>query len=243
MASFGSRPGMPSSLSRGSAGKPQRQLAPQRAPTVRPTCSTPSPAWQDLPWKLSWQVNERSTTWSAVDRAELASRVAQGLSGLDAGEWRRRMDEVASVLPDLKRAVHAIKPEYLADLVAKQGADALAAKLITLKAALPRTNVGMLLLVHPPLLALGSEELLAGLRHAQARLGEDVAEGVVQWYPALMRPEVLDSALAELQRLVPHLLKASGAKDWVHLLGISMRVDATLGGSDAWDPTTQSWRD
>lgn len=219
----------------------RRPGAQAQLPTRNATQAASS--WRDIPWKVSWQVNERNTVWTAYDKGSLVQHLAQQLSGLDEQEWKGRMDEVLSVLPDLQRAMHALKPDIVVSVVSTQGAGAIAQKMIELKAEMRNTNVGMLLLLHPPLLVMPAAELISGYHNAQKVLGQEVAEGVLQFYPALIRPEVLASALSELRRLVPHLMKVSSAKDWVHLLGITMRTDATLGGSDAWDPTTQSWRD
>lgn len=195
----------------------------------------------NVPWTIGWQVNERFTTWSAVDRAALVRQMAVESSGWTVEEFNGRYQQLLAVLPDLDKAKPNLSPAVL--LGALQDPRYLAEKLIRIKAVMPNTNVGVMLMMHPPLLSLSTEIILQGYQNAQAALGETAAEEVMQWYPALLEEAVLVHALKEMKRLVPHLLKSSTPKQWIHLLGAVVRTDAILGPSSTWDPSTCSWRD
>ncbi|GIL83526.1 hypothetical protein Vretimale_10345 [Volvox reticuliferus] len=232
-----------------------------------------------LPWKVQWQLqgsvevsvsqvtssarlntdlqpqsSSPELSWTPFDRTESVRLAALEVSGWDPELFNSRFADLAAVLPDLPRVLPSLTPVQL--VAAMSDTHAMAAKVVLLKATLPSTNVGMLLLLHPPFLdpAYGAEQLLAGVEHASQVLGGlAVAEEVIQWYPPLMDPMVLDASVAQLRRLVPHLARnclpglgrASGppnagvggtgsgdARQLVHLLGIVMQREG-MGVKDA----------
>ncbi|EFJ42067.1 hypothetical protein VOLCADRAFT_121584 [Volvox carteri f. nagariensis] len=161
------------------------------------------------------QPQNQQISWTPFNRADSVRLAALEASGWGQELFDARFADLTAVLPDLPRVLSSLLPAQL--LAAMSDTHATAAKVILLKAALPSTNVGMLLLLHPPFLdpAYGAERLLAGVEHASRVLGgAAVAEEVIQWYPPLMDPTVLDASVAQLRRLVPHLarncLPASG---------------------------------
>ncbi|GLC40079.1 hypothetical protein PLESTB_000627400 [Pleodorina starrii] len=264
------------SPSGGNGGVPATNIA--TATTTATTAMTQYTAGSALPWKVQWQLQVSATTvqvvepsasasssgstdfqqqqqqqqlsWTPFDRAESVRRAALEASGWEPELFNARLADLAAVLPDLPRVLPSLSPALL--VAAMSDTHAMAAKVVRLKTALPSTNVGMLLLLHPPFLdpAVGPERLLAGVEHAGRVLGgAAVAEEVLQWYPPLMDPDVLDASIAQLKRLVPHLARsclpsaaaaASGgrpsgpgssgggdARQLVHLLGIVMQREGS----------------
>ncbi|GIL60667.1 hypothetical protein Vafri_15205 [Volvox africanus] len=258
----------PSPGGNGSSGVPPTNVAAVSNVTAVTQLSSVS----SLPWKVQWQVQESvefsvsqgstnarlstdlqsqldsaspQLSWTPFDRTESVRLAALEASGWDHELFNSRFADLAAVLPDLPRVLPSLTPVQL--VAAMSDTHAMAAKVVLLKAALPSTNVGMLLLLHPPFLdpAYGAERLLGGVEHASRVLGGlAVAEEVLQWYPPLMDPMVLDASVAQLRRLVPHLARnclpglgrASGmpnsggggtgggdARQLVHLLGIVMQ--------------------
>lgn len=194
----------------------------------------------NIPWNIAWQVNERDTTWTPLDRGALVKQMAMEKSGWTPDEFEIKYVQLLAVLPGVAAAQPKLSPAVL--LGALQDTDSLAKKLIQLKVVMPSTNVGVLVLMHPPLLLLPTEVILQGYQGAQAVLG-DAVEEVMQWYPALLEEAVLAHAMSEMRRLVPHLMRNSTPKQWIHLLGAVVRTDAELGPSATWDSSTCSWRD
>ncbi|KAG2496789.1 hypothetical protein HYH03_005197 [Edaphochlamys debaryana] len=194
--------------------------------------------------------------WTPFDRADAVRAAALEASGWSAADFDDRFAVLSALLPDLPSVLADLPPATLAG--AMRDPRLLAAKVVTLKSALPSTNVGMLLLLHAPLLepTVRPEHLLAGVEHAADVLGgHEVAEEVLQWYPPLLDPKTLDDSIAQVRRLVPQLSKrclppprgsnapfAGGqgvgggdARQLVHLLGIVMK---SSGGSQErmwWD--------
>ncbi|KXZ43672.1 hypothetical protein GPECTOR_83g284 [Gonium pectorale] len=146
--------------------------------------------------------------WTPFDRAASVRASALEASGWDPEEFDDRYADLTAVLPDLPSVLTSLSPAQLLGALADPRVAA--SKVVALKEALPNTNVGMLLTLHPPFLdaALPAEQLLAGVEHARRVLGgRAVAEEVLQWYPPLMDPEVLDASIAQLKRLVPQLAR------------------------------------
>jgi hypothetical protein len=146
--------------------------------------------------------------WTAFDRSAAVRDAARAALGWDEATFAAALANLAALLPDLPSRLPRLPPPVLAAALAG-GPTVTAARLVALKGALPGTNVGALLLAHPPLLHPGewpSERLLAGVAHAERTLGgRAAAEEVLQWYPPLLDPALLDAAVAQLRRLVPRL--------------------------------------
>ncbi|GFR51922.1 hypothetical protein Agub_g14407 [Astrephomene gubernaculifera] len=176
---------------------------------------------------------------------------AVDLSRWDRAVFDARFSDLVAILPDLPRVLPSLPPAHL--LAAMSDPRTIADKVVALKAVLPSVNVGMLLLSYPPALdpLYGVDKLMAGVTHADRVLGgRAVVAEVLQWYPPLIDPAVLDTSVAELRRLVPQLARrclpsAGGghgsrggsmgaavgggdARQLVHLLGIVMQTE---GGS------------
>ncbi len=183
------------------------------------------PGGEHLPWRVDWQLPPTaaaSWSWSVVDRGALVKQAALERSGWEEEDFQQRYAELVALLPDLPHALPRVGPKRL--LAAMSDLHATAGRLILLKGQLPETNVGAVLLLHPRLLTWSQQELMTGVGYARRVLGgARVAEEVLQWYPALLEPAVLDGAMRELRRLVPHLLKRGpDPRELVHLLGIVM---------------------
>lgn len=196
-----------------------------------------------VPWVVQWQSGggaaaAQAQAWTPFDRGAAAKQRAREEGGWSAAEFESRFADLLAVLPDLPRALHRIQPPVLAAALAD--AAGTGTKLIRLKAALPQTNVGMMLLLHPPLLAADADAILAGLAELQAVLGcESLAEETVQFYPSLLQADILARALAELRRLLPQLLRSAGprSRDIVHAFGVVLKSQAVMGQEVAWDPS------
>ncbi|PNH11061.1 hypothetical protein TSOC_002156, partial [Tetrabaena socialis] len=145
-------------------------------------------------------------SWTVFDRGASVRAAALAAAGWAPADFDARFADLAALLPDLPRALPSLAPAQL--LAALADPEAVGTKIVTLKAALPGTNVGVLLLMHPALLeaACAPGALAEGVEHAARVLGgRAVAEEVLQWYPPLIEPGVLDGAVAQLRRLVPRL--------------------------------------
>eukprot|EP00198_Chlamydomonas_reinhardtii_P001280 XP_001690615.1 predicted protein [Chlamydomonas reinhardtii] len=149
-----------------------------------------------------------SFKWTRFDRGSAVRAAALADSGWDEATFETRLTDLAAVLPDLRRRLPELPLAVL--LAALRNPRAAAAQVVTLKAALPGLDVGALMLCHPPFMdpdAWPPARLAAGAAHAAAVLGGQVAaEGVLQWYPPLLDPELLDGSVAQLRRLVPQLV-------------------------------------
>ncbi|KAG2441980.1 hypothetical protein HYH02_009773 [Chlamydomonas schloesseri] len=149
-----------------------------------------------------------SFKWTRFDRGAAVRAAALSDSGWDTATFDSRLDDLAALLPDLRRRLPALPPAAL--LAALRDPRGVAAAVVTLKGELPGLDVSALLLCHPPFLdptVWPPGRLAAGAAHAAAVLGgRAAAEAVLQWYPPLLDPQLLDGSLAQLRRLVPHLV-------------------------------------
>ena len=84
-------------------------------------------------------------------------KVAAQSGDLTEGQIQERLTEVTALLPDIESRLPSLKPELLLKLV--QDRDAIADKLLHLKAAFPAANAGRMLANEMALMREGAESL------------------------------------------------------------------------------------
>eukprot|EP00884_Botryococcus_braunii_P013573 jgi/Botrbrau1/22216/Bobra.168_1s0047.1 len=173
----------------------------------RPKASMEDAHWTGTsgPWQVSWQMNERNLVWTEDLRNKMLQRYAWQKLGLTEEEAKRRLEELACIVPGIESRMSAMKADILVGFLSDTAG--LAVRLISLKQLFPRGDPAQMVLARPSL-ALSSEGLEA-VQEAAERLrtllpGVDV-DRLVTEHPSMLDVDEFERAVAESQRILPGL--------------------------------------
>ncbi|PNW80289.1 hypothetical protein CHLRE_08g385600v5 [Chlamydomonas reinhardtii] len=137
----------------------------------------------------------------------LITSAASRMSGLEADVFDRQLQELLTLLPDLRDRLLSLSPAILVELAADTAGVAL--KLIQLREWFPAANLGMLLARRPTLLTAAEWGGVAAARDKlHAMFPEGGVDDLVTRQPLLLVEDV-DELVGELERL---LLPAEGGE-------------------------------
>ena len=157
------------------------------------------------PWGLGFQLGERSDAlWNDGLKYRLVHHVAARDAGLTPDEMSAALARLAGLLPTLAHRLHTLAPSLLAGLATDPAA--VAQNLLTLRAALPGTDVGAMVAARPQLALRPPSEatLAAAIDKLATTLETDAAtiRDLLSHHPDLLDVEGVATAVAEGRRVL-----------------------------------------
>ena len=157
------------------------------------------------PWGLGFQLGERSDAlWNDGLKSRLVHHVAARDAGLTGEEMSAALVRLAGLLPTLAHRLHTLAPALLAGLAANPAA--VVSNVLTLRAALPGTDVGAMVAARPQLALRPPSEatLVAAVERLAVTLETDTAtiRHLLSHHPDLLGVEGVATAVAEGRRVL-----------------------------------------
>lgn len=166
----------------------------------------------ELPWKISHQINARHLTWNEDATAQLLSLALQEKLNLSQDEVEDRLQVLATLLPDVKSKLHMTKVQVLSCLI--KDTSALAMRLSKLKEILPNCNLSALIAQYPSLVIEWTpEQIKDRIEEMRIQLPGLDAVRLVEAEPYLLKAD-LPAVIEDIRRLLPGL-------DPLHVLATS----------------------
>eukprot|EP01025_Chloroclados_australasicus_P000478 TRINITY_DN10246_c0_g2_i1.p2 TRINITY_DN10246_c0_g2~~TRINITY_DN10246_c0_g2_i1.p2 ORF type:complete len:305 (-),score=19.96 TRINITY_DN10246_c0_g2_i1:677-1531(-) len=201
---------------------------------------------QSQPWVLSWQLNERNTDWTEENKIRLMKVLAENELELSGEELDNRVQQLVDIVPGIQQKIFRLKHKLLVKLL--RDLNNIAEVMVGLKSMLSGIDVAQLACIYPQLLLQPLEDTKQKWQEVngwhkeryQITIWIDVYE-LVQSCPWLLDASVQADVRGEVDQAFE---MAQNAQFNVgNNLGEIVRTDVQVGGSDTWDPDTQSYRD
>lgn len=197
------------------------------------------------PWAMSWQLNERYTSWSKTNQGRLVALIASGKFS-SREEFDSRMVTLCEVVPDFEDSLPYVHPHVLVDIL--QTLDCGAGVVLALRTALGDLDVDVSRVVcaYPEVLTWSVKQMDKTLNNLIGKFGtlQGLAH-VMNQVPWVLDVDKFENSMNSVQRLLG--LSAADAADRVldqpELLDSCVKCSDTLGQSAYFDPSTNSWRD
>lgn len=168
------------------------------------------------PWTLTFDLRERETIWTDENKGRLVKIIASNQLNINHDELDARLQELDTVIPDLGRKVHMMKPDLLAHLL--QDLDRVTQKLISLKEIFPDANVSMMASKQPSLLLEDSQTISKEASKVCDLLDLESLDVLVDQHPGLLDSEAVQEVLDDLSRLMP---KGTDVKRMLQMIRLS----------------------
>mmetsp|Transcript_6001 Transcript_6001/g.15472 ORF Transcript_6001/g.15472 Transcript_6001/m.15472 type:complete len:261 (+) Transcript_6001:168-950(+) len=153
------------------------------------------------PWSLLFDLRERETEWSDGNQARLVVAFAAQELGVAEEEVRRKLGELAVLMPDLSSRVGKLTPGTVTSLI--RDTKVVALNMVQLKSIFPAANVSAAVAARPELALMPPEEVRREAAAVAELLGVDAVDDLVEEYPRILDAEAVSEALDMLRTLLP----------------------------------------
>jgi len=177
------------------------------------------------PWSIGFQMSERYLTWTEDLRGSIVVDFVARELGLSRSQVEERMAQLAVLVPDLSTKFPIMKADLLARLCGDL--DAVARRVVELKAAVPGADVGVFVANRPGVL-VESVEVVETMRER--------AEVMRRVFPKVN----VDAMLADFPTLLDIEDITAAKEDLASKFGVALEdVDALIGRDPNWLQLTQ----